>query len=115
MNILINNQNEKINKLTGKINKIVSEFDSYPKKFQTVQKYVSEHETIKKEFNLLKYNNESFKKSQLIDPCSLAKLNPILPGLFWSFSAQGGVWYHPLQFLYLTFKQHETWYINRYE
>ena len=29
MNILINNQNEKINKLTGKINKIVSDFDSH--------------------------------------------------------------------------------------
>ena len=39
-----------------------------------------EHETIKKEFNLLKDHNESFKKSQLIDPwpidpCSLANLN----------------------------------------
>ena len=75
MNVLINNQNEKINKLTGKINKIVSDFDSYSKTFQTVQKYVSENETIKKEFNLLKDYNESFIKSQLIDPCSLANLN----------------------------------------
>ena len=75
MNILINNQNEKINKLTEKINKIVSDFDSYSKTFQTVQKYVSEHETIKIEFNLLKDHNESFKKSQRIDPCSLANLN----------------------------------------
>ena len=66
---------KKINKLTGKINKIESDFDSYSKTFQTVQKYVSEHETIKKEFNLLKDHNESFKKSQLIDPCSLANLN----------------------------------------
>ena len=30
---------KKVNKLTGKINKIVSDFDSYSKTFQTVQKY----------------------------------------------------------------------------
>ena len=74
MKILLINQNEKI-KLTGKINKIVSDFDSYSRTFQSAQKYVSEHETIKKEFNLLKDHNESFKKSQFIDPCSLANLN----------------------------------------
>ena len=46
----------------------------------------------------------------------LTIINPILPGLFWSFSARGGgCLVPPLQFLYLTFNQLESWYINRYE
>ena len=40
-----------------------------------MNKYIRDHEDLKKEFMDVKEDNKSFKHSQLIDPCNFANLN----------------------------------------
>ena len=72
LNTMIQSQNEKINQ---KVNKVESQFESFNKTLQTVNKNIRHNEDFKKEFMDLKEDNKSFKHSQLIDPCNFANLN----------------------------------------